>query len=276
LFVRPFAQLYLDCGCCIADGWLRLHDTIMANLSDPTEANRTALQVMPQVLPQPGIEHRETVLAYIAMAALLLIVGLAFLCPVEKVVLADRVTLLVLAATFFLLLYPPLLGLLEAQPAGVTFLLTAAMFVAYSLARRVVPEAGPRLQFASIPEDEFVFPYSAYVVVLGALFVSPYWWKVRNKWPHPLLAGLLLIAVMAGFSFWILGQHYPVGTTERVDPSSLPTLIFMIVEYGCLALLCRAVGFNWQVRRVMLRVLPPLLLALWARFHFLQPTEEAE
>lgn len=213
-------------------------------------------------------------MANVALVALLLLLGLAFFCPAERVHLADRIALLFLTTTCFVVAYTPLHRSLEAQSGGATFLFSAAMFVVYGLARRVVPEAGPSIRFAAMPNDEFIFPYAAYIAVIGAVLVAPYWWKLRSEWPRALLGGIALIALVAGFSFWLLSQYYPVGTTQRVDPSPLPTLLFLLVEYGAVALLCRAAGSHADTRRFLMKVLPLLLLALWARFHFFQPQDD--
>ncbi len=92
---------------------------------------------------------------------------------------------------------------------------------------------------------------------------------------------VLVIATVLGFgSFKFLSGYYTVGVTEVLDPSPLVHLGMQVVEYGALALLCNAVGTHVVVRRWVLRVLPLVLLALWARHHFapppVEPVEEAE
>ena len=214
---------------------------------------------------------QEAIVASFALCILLLICVLACFTPSAKVVLADKITFLFLAVVFTLF-WSPLLKVLEAQSGGGCFMLTAAMFVVYSMARRVVPENGWSMRFAGMPDDDYIFPSSAYLVVVSAMFTSPFWWRYRNNWTRALLSGIAIVAALAGFSFWLLSRYYPVGTALKLDPSALPNLFLMLIEYSCLALLCRAVGAYSPTRRFALRVLPLLLLALWSRFHFI-PTE---
>jgi hypothetical protein len=221
-------------------------------------------------------DSRETVIATVALLALGIISVLALFAPAEKLTLSDKLGLLFLGASTATLLWPPLARLLEAQPGGSTFVVTVAMFVIHSIARRWVPEHGWSMRFAAVPEDEYILPYAAYVAVLGAFFTAPFWWRRSNQWTRALLSALSLLVVLATFSFWLLGHYYPVGPTQRVDPAPMPSLAFLLIEYSCVALLCRAVCVNVRTRRLALKVLPLLLLVLWARFQFIVPPEDAE
>lgn len=220
---------------------------------------------------------REAVLAYLALAALAIVCGIACFAPLDKVDLSDRIALLFLAVTLGIIGWTPCLKLMDAQPGATTFALTAAMFVVYGIARRDVPDDGWSIRFAAMPDDEYVLPYSAYVVGLGALLTLPLWWRHRSDWLRGLLTGFGIIAFFAVFSFWLLSRHFKVGATEALDPSALPNLFLMLIEYGSVAILCRAVSSNTYARRYAMRFLPIALLALWARFHFFgAPAEEAE
>lgn len=218
---------------------------------------------------------REAILAYMALAALAVICGLACFAPPEKVVASDQIALVFLAVILGVVCVPAIQKLLDVQPGATTFTLTAAMFVVYSIARRYASEKGG-LTFTAMPDDKYVIPYSAYVAVFGALATLPLWLKYRSDWLRGVLAGLTVVTVFSLYSFWLLSQHYTVGVTDMVDPSKLPHLVFMLVEYGCVALLCRAVTSNSYARRYAIRFLPLALLVLWARFHFFQPPPEAE
>lgn len=237
--------------------------TMARHRNDEAEAARAA-------------SRRDPITAALALLALGILCALAFFCPTEKIAPADNITFLFLALVSCAFLVPRWLMFFEAQPGSGSFALTAAMFVIYSLARRVVPENGPGLHFSVLPDDQYTFSYAAYIAVFGALLVVPYWWKHRSSGTRPQLAALVIIALLAGFSFLLLGRFYPVGPTQRLDPSRLPDLGSMLVEYGCVALLCRAVCGGDATRRFALRALPFLMFALWARFHFIQPAEEAE
>jgi hypothetical protein len=222
------------------------------------------------------MNQREAIMATLALLALGILSGLAFASPAEKIAPADTITFLFLGLTSCALFVPRWLTLFETQSGSGTFALTAAMFVVYSLARRVVPEHGWSIRFATMPDDEYIFPYAAYVALFGAILVAPYWWKYRSAGTRAILAALAVIALLAGFAFWLLGRFYPVGPTQRLDPTRLPDLYFMLIQYGCVALLCRAVAAHAPTRRLALRLLPFLMFALWARFHFIQPAEETE
>lgn len=213
--------------------------------------------------------------AYVALCALALLCLLAFFSPAEKIAAADNVTFIFLGIVSCVLWVPRCLAFLEAQAGSDTFALTAAMFVVYSLARRIIPEVGPGLHFPALPDDNYTFSYAAYIAVGGAFLIVPNWWKQRNGGTHPLLAALSILALLATISFLLVGRFYAVGPTERVDPSRLPDLASLLVEYGAVALLCRAACAQEATRRLALRTLPLLMLALWARFHFIPATEEA-
>lgn len=150
------------------------------------------------------------------------------------------------------------------------------MFLIYGIARMAGPDEGFSLQFAALPGDKFVIPYSAYVVVFAAILTGPFWWFHRLNWPLALLAGIGIVAVLSFFSFFLLQRYFPVGTTEILDPTPLPVLGLLLVEYASVALLCHAVALRRQTRRLALRTLPVILLVLAARHQFFPASEDGE
>jgi hypothetical protein len=174
----------------------------------------------------------------------------------------------VLGAAGIACFWSPLLRWFEDEPNAGSFALTAAMFVVYGLARRAGPAEGRGLQFAALPDDKFVISFAAYVVVGAALVTAPFWARHFTGWLRALLAAVVLVAALGTGAFLLLGNYYSVGPTETVDPSSLPHLGMQLVEYTALTLLCGVVGEQPLLRRWMLRLLPVLLLGLWARHHF--------
>lgn len=232
-------------------------------------------------MTEPGVAaadaSRSRIGATVAGLALAVTFVLALSSATEPT-LADRITLLGLGIFAALCFWTPLLRRIEAQENAPAFVLTAAMFIVYGLARRAGPAAGPALTFSALPGDRFVISYAAFVVVAAALLTTPFWLRHIGGWTRALLAGIILLAALALFSFVFLGRHYAVGPTEIVDPTPLPHLMMQLVEYGALALLCNIVGTHPPTRRLVLRILPLALLILWAWHQFGAPPrgEEAE
>ncbi|HVF10555.1 MAG TPA: hypothetical protein VNA16_07125 [Abditibacteriaceae bacterium] len=219
---------------------------------------------------------RHRVFSLLAALALGAVIALAF-SPSAEPTLADRVTLLALGIVAVVLFWTPLLRRVETQHNVAAFALTAAMFIVYGMARRAGPETGKiALQFSALPGDKFIISYAAWAVALGALLTAPAWGRHLTGWSRSFLIATVLLALLALGSFLLLRLHYPVGLGETVDPTPLPNLGLQIVEYGCLALLCdAATGHPWT-RRLVLRVLPLALLALWARHQFMAPPPPVE
>jgi len=240
------------------------------NLSD----NATAL---PAVTPRRL--ERGAIAAATGAFGLLAIAALAFF-PAVTATPADKVTLLFLTVVAFICFWTPLLRRFETHPAAATFALTAAMFMVYSLARTAGPDTGWLLKFPILPEDKFTVSYAARIVILCAIVTlpfgwRPFWWRDLHGWTQSLLLGAVLLAVMATFIFRFLSGAYVVGVTEQLDPTPLVHLGMQLVEYSAVALLCNAVTNHPVARRFVLRLLPFLLLALWARHQFMAAPEAA-
>lgn len=217
---------------------------------------------------------REVLFAQVAFIALAIVCILAFL-P-SNAALADKTALLAVGLAGAVFCWTPLLRHVKCSSQRTAFVLTAMMFLVYGLARSAGPSEGFALQFAALPGDKFVVPYSAYIVVFTALITGPYWWFHCLNWTRSLLAGIGIVALLGYFSFFLLQRHYPSGTTQILDPTPLPALSMLLVEYGSVALLCHAVAIQRQTRRLALRALPAVLLLIVARHHFFVATEEGE
>jgi hypothetical protein len=196
---------------------------------------------------------------------------------------ADGATLLFLALCAALIGWTPLKKYFldadrfdRSRHNAATFALAAAMFVIYSLARRSGPEEGWSLRFAFLPDDVFVVPFAARIVMAAALLVLILHWKVLSGWTRALVIGAGIIAAWALFSFRLLSGYFPVGVTETLDPTPLVTTLLQLVEYVALGILCSAATAHPAVRRWILRLLPLVLLALWARHHWALPVVEEE
>lgn len=219
--------------------------------------------------------HRHTAPASIfAGIALLVLTSLALMAPVEKVAVSDCLTLLFLALCTLPLWHARLLAWLETQESAASFVMCAAMLTVDGMARRVAPENGPGIHLTDMPE--YILPYSFYIAVLGAAFTMPLWWKTGSTWVRALGAAVIILSGLAGFSYWLLSRYYPSGVAAVLDPSPLPGLFLAMIEFTGIVLLCHVATLHAQTRRIALRVLPMLLLVLWARFQFSQPVEDAE
>lgn len=217
---------------------------------------------------------REVIFAQLALFALAIVCVLAFI-P-SNAALADKTALLAVGIAGAVFCWTPLIRHLKYSSQCAAFALTAMMFLVYGMARGAGPMEGFALQFAALPGDKFVVPYSAYIVVLAALVTGPYWWFHCLNWTRSLLAGIGIVALLSFFSFFLLQRHYPSGTTEILDPTPLPTLSMLLIEYTCVALLCHAVAIQHRTRSIALRVLPAVLLLIAARHHFFVVSEEGE
>lgn len=241
------------------------------------------------------------ILSLVATAALGVVFALAFTNGAQPSS-ADKVTLLVLALLGIAFFWTPLFRLFDHQETAPdaarvdaarvndeqrgetrientrgdngkreeasSFALSLAMFVVYGMARAAGPsdENAWSLHFAALPTTVFAVPWAARVVVLGALVSAPLWTRHLNGWTRAVLGALAIVALLGIASFSFLRGYYPVGESDAIlDPKPLADTMMQVVEYGALALLCSASCAVPRTRRIMLRALPLLLLALWVR-----------
>jgi hypothetical protein len=101
-------------------------------------------------------------------------------------------------------------------------------------------------------------------------------WKVLSGWTRALVIGAGILALWALFSFRLLSGYFPVGVTETLDPTPLVMTLLQLVEYVALGILCSAATAHPAARRWIMRLLPLVLLALWARHHWALPVVEED
>jgi type IV secretory pathway VirB2 component (pilin) len=212
--------------------------------------------------------------------ALLTLVALCLLslAPTVQPTLADRLTFLLLAITGAVCFWTRGSAFFEERADAATFAVTLAMFVVYGLARQALPDTGWTMNINLLPDTPQTLPVAGLVAIAGAVFTAPLWWRNRNGWTRALLAAIVVVAVLGTAMFWFLGRYYTVGETEVLDPTPLVRLLMQTVEFAALALVCSAACALTATRRILLRVLPVVLLALWARHQFFPApiVEEAE
>lgn len=223
--------------------------------------------------PDSRASSIELALAIIACVVLFLVGILAFFTPEIKP--SDQLTLLVLGATFLVASRTRLYELVVSRNDVTTFFLMMGMFVIYAIARKAGPETGYSIRFAALPDDEFVIPYSAYFVVVGALITGPLRWKKQNDFLRATISAIVIIASLGVFSFILMHRFYPAGPTKMLDPSPLPYLGMFLIEYGCVALLCHVATSHHTTRRLVVNTFPLLLLALWFRFLYISSPSES-
>lgn len=191
--------------------------------------------------------------------------------------LPEKTALLFLCAAFLLALAPPLHRKLSENRDAATFALLAAFFVLFHLADRAGPREGFSLRW-SLSDDQFPLSYALRLAVLGAILSFPAWWKSGGP-QRFIVAALLLIGALGSASFWFLARFFTVGTTETLDPTPLATLFLQILGYGALAALCRAATSTPATTRLILRLMPVILLVVWAKLQWFPvplPVEDDE
>lgn len=229
---------------------------------------------IPQAAPKAGAARAAGSL--VALLALGLIAFLAFHGATQPS-LADKISLLFLAVASGLCLLPPLWRAIDANPDAATFVLSTAFFIIYSLARRAGPDDGWALPIAALKDAPIMLPWSAYLA-LGA--VLPALLLARPRLAAPVRAYLAAVAVVGFIGcvlYKFLGHFFPVGITSVLNPELLFYTLLQSVEYGVLLLLCNTVCSHAPVRRIAMRLLPLILLSLWARHQFAAtPVEDDE
>jgi hypothetical protein len=208
----------------------------------------------------------------------LLAIALLGLSPTIQPTLADRLTLFLLALGGAVCFWTPVRRYFEERADAATFTVTMAMFIIYGLARQAGPNDGWSLTTRLLPDTPLAISYAARIAVVGAVLTAPLWWRNRNGWTRALLSAIAVVALLGLGIFWFLGRYYSIGETEVLDPSPLVRMLMQTVEFAALALVCSAACALTGTRRILLRVLPVVLLVLWARHQFfaIPIVEEAE
>ncbi|PQV62998.1 hypothetical protein B1R32_11740 [Abditibacterium utsteinense] len=189
--------------------------------------------------------------------------------------LSEKTALIFLAATFFVALWPSLQKRIIAHRDAATFLLLCAFFVIFHIADRAGPREGFALKFSSLPDDSFAISYALRLAILGALVSFPAWFKDGGP-QRFVFAALLLVGFFGLGSFWFLTRFYPVGVTETLDPTPLPTLFLQILGFASIAALCRAVTASQKWMRFIFCGMPLVLLLVWAKLQLFPLPVEAE
>ncbi len=192
----------------------------------------------------------------------------------------DCAALLFLGVCALIIGWTPLRRYFERDDAtghnATTFALMAAMFTIYLLSRRLEPTSGPALKFAWSPDESFPISYAAFLSIIGALIVAWPTWNVCSGATRAMGLALLILGVLGAVTFWFLGRFFVIGPVDVLVPNPFVHLWMQTVEFGALTVLCHAAASHVAARRWILRVLPFVLLALWARHQFAPPIVEDE
>ncbi|HEX8832996.1 MAG TPA: hypothetical protein VF719_02285 [Abditibacteriaceae bacterium] len=214
--------------------------------------------------------------APIAAVALAIIALLAFSGATEPT-LADRLTLLFLGLVALVCAFSPARHFFNERRDAATFALAVSFFIIYSLARRAGPSEGWELNFAILPDDSFRISWAARAALLGAFLSVAMARYQMSSFARALLGAALLIGALSLGTFLFLSRFYTVGSTEILDPKPLADVLLQCVEYGAVGVLCAVVGADDRMRPLVMKILPFLLLALWAKHQFgAAPVEEDE
>ena len=222
----------------------------------------------------PDIEPRQpnALFAIPALLALAFVAALA-LFPDPKLLSAadmgpDKLTLLFLGVCFLVALIPALSRHLIENRDAATWAILVASVILFHIADRAGPRAGGfSVPWSLTPGDPLVISYAMRAVVLGALLSAGAW--VRGGAPErAIIVGLVLLGVLGFASFDLLSRFYKVGVTETLDPTPMGTLLIQVVAYVCLALCARAATATRALRNILFKIVPLLLLAIWARHKF--------
>ncbi len=179
----------------------------------------------------------------------------------------DRATLWFLLLCALVAQVPALFARLRASRDASTWALLCAFFILFHLADRAGPGVGWKITFPFAPDDSVVISYAMRIVMVGALLSLPSWFR-RGGPEKAIVVALGLVGVLGLGAFWFLGNYFPIGATEIINPQPMATLVVQIVAYGALALCCRAATENERVREITLRALPVALLIVAARHQF--------
>ena len=181
----------------------------------------------------------------------------------------DKITLLFLVVCFLFALIPAFSRHLIENRDAATWAVLVAGVILFHIAYRAGPRAGEGfgIQWSLTPDEPLAIPYALRIVVFGAL-LSAGAWAASGGPARAFVAGLLGLGLTGAMIFTILGRYYAVGVTEILDPTPLGTLMVQIVAYACLALCARAATATEATRSVLFKILPLILLGVWARHQF--------
>jgi len=181
----------------------------------------------------------------------------------------DKLTLLFLAICFVIALVPTFARHLTENRDAATWAVLVASVILYHIAERVGPRAGEgfALNWSLSPDEPLAISYAMRVVVFGAL-LSAGAWAAQGGAARAFVGGLLGLGLIGAGMFWLLSRYYAVGVVETLDPTPLGTLLVQVVGYTCLALCARAATATRSMRSVLLKLMPLLLFAVWARHQF--------
>lgn len=181
----------------------------------------------------------------------------------------EKLTLLFLAVCFVIALVPAFARHFIENRDAATWAVLVAGVILYHIAERAGPRAGEgfALNWSLSPDEPLAISYAMRVVVFGAL-LSAGAWAAQGGPARTFVGGLLGLGILGAGMFWLLSRYYTVGVVETLDPTPLGTLLVQIVGYACLGLCARAATATRSMRRVLLRLVPLLLLAVWARHQF--------
>ena len=219
----------------------------------------------------------------LSLAALLGIAALALfpspqLLPPDKM-LGDKLALLFLLVVFALANIPKLRAKATENRDAVTFGAFCAWAILFHLAQRMGPLEGASLGFPFAPDEKIVVPFATFLAIFGALAGAPIWWKNGGAFERFFVAGSAFLGVFAwAFLLW-MGNYYAIGFDKTLDPSPVAALLLGLISYASLALCVRAATATEALRGAMLRIVPAILLVVWARHQFLpieMPNEDLE
>ena len=181
----------------------------------------------------------------------------------------DKITLLFLAICFAVALIPAFSRHLIENRDAATWAVLVAGVILFHIAYRAGPLAGEGfgINWSLSPDEPLAISYATRIVVFGAL-LSAGAWAAHGGPVRAFVAGLLGLGLTGAAMFYLLSRFYTVGVVETLDPTPLGTLITQIVGYACLGLCARAATATTATRSVLFKVLPLLLLAVWARHQF--------
>lgn len=181
----------------------------------------------------------------------------------------EKLTLLFLAVCFLVALIPPFARRLIEDRDAATWALMVVGVILFHLAERAGPRAGEGfgINWALTPDDPLAISYAMRAVVFGAL-LSAGAWAAGGGPVRAFVAGVMGLGLIGTGMFWLLGRYYSVGVTETLDPTPLGTLLVQIIGYACVVLCARAATATPALRSTLLKIVPFLLLVVWARHQF--------